>query len=212
MSGEHPLSRAILERVDQELGQLSKYVEIRNLAFQPPNMPQRFGVGSLESKILCAHHNNALSDYDQEALATFNAFEKLHYAAAGHPVVIQSLYTLDGDKFERFLLKAVCGGVCSGIFPSEEIWRWKGVEPPDYWLGTCPRIGPCFGLTLGFPLGFGLFGLSPDLGAHYPPQLTSRCSSAAKSSEDCGSGRSVATPLRPFPSRAAETRGCPAPP
>jgi hypothetical protein len=42
----------------------------------------------------------------------------------------------------------------------------------DTELGTCPRIRPCFGLAPGFPLGFGLVGLGPTLGAHYPPQLT----------------------------------------
>ena len=54
MSGEHPVSRALLERVDQELGERSREVEIRNLAFQPPGVAQRFGIANLESKILCS--------------------------------------------------------------------------------------------------------------------------------------------------------------
>jgi hypothetical protein len=77
MSGEHPLSRALLKRVDQVLGELSTGVEVQNMAFQPRNLPQRFGVGSPESKMLCKHHNELLSDYDTEILKACDAFEKL---------------------------------------------------------------------------------------------------------------------------------------
>lgn len=157
MSGEHPVSRALLKRVDQELGDLSNEVEVRNLAFQPRDVPQRFGVGSLESKILCTHHNNGLSSYDSEVLRAFDAFEKMHYAAAGRPVVVQSLYTVDGDRFERFLLKALCGGVYSRIFPVEEIARFKDVEPPFDWLEILYR-------QKLFPDGHGLYCAMPGPG------------------------------------------------
>ena len=67
MSGEHPLSRAILERIDQELGVKSSAVDVRNMAFQSRNTVKTFGIGSLESRILCTHHNISLSPYDSEA-------------------------------------------------------------------------------------------------------------------------------------------------
>ena len=157
MSGEHPLSRALLERIDQELGELSKAVEIRNLAFQPRNVSQRIGIGSLESKILCVHHNNALSEYDQQALATFVAFEKLHYAAAGHPVVIQSLYTVNADRLGRFFLKAFCGCLYAGLFPDEEASHLKDVEPSLDWLESLYHGQP-------LPDGHGLyFKSSPEV-------------------------------------------------
>jgi hypothetical protein len=136
MSGEHPLSRAILERIDQELGELSRAVEVRNLAFQTPGEPKRFGVNKLESNILCTHHNSGLSQFDAEIVAAFNAFERLHYAAAGRAVQVEPIYTLDGDRLERFFLKALCGGLYAGLFPVEETSRMKGIEPPLGWLET----------------------------------------------------------------------------
>ena len=80
----------------------------------------------------------------------FDAFEKLHYAAAGCDVEAKPVYTLDGDRFERFLLKALCGGLYAGLFPVEEVSRMKGVEPPLGWLETLYR-------EESFPPGHGLY-------------------------------------------------------
>ena len=132
MSGEHPLSRELLKRVDQELGVLSGEVEIRNLAFQKPGVSERFGVGNLESKILCAHHNSSLSPFDSEILVAFDAFEKLHYAAAGCDIAAEPIYNVDGDLLERFMLKALCGGLYAGLFPVEEAAN-EG-RPAPIWL------------------------------------------------------------------------------
>jgi hypothetical protein len=157
MSGEHPLSRALLERVDQELGELSTHVEIRNLAFQERGVAEHLGIGKLESKILCAHHNSGLSLYDAEVVKAFDAFEKLHYAAADRDVVTQPVYTIDGDRLERFLLKALCGCLYAGLFPVEECDRMKDVEPPLGWLETLYRGEP-------FPPGHGLYWKPPASG------------------------------------------------
>ena len=81
---------------------------------------------------------------------------------------------------------------------------------PD--LGACPRIRSCFGSSPGFPLGLGLFGLGPALARTFPLNSHRRCSDAARSSEDCGSSRSVATPLRPFPVLSTGTAESRAPP
>jgi hypothetical protein len=150
MSGEHPLSRALLELIDQELGELSKAVEIRNLAFQTPGESKRFGINKLESNILCTHHNSGLSLFDTEIVAAFHAFERLHYAAAGRQVQVEPVYTLDGDRLERFFLKALCGGLYAGLFPVEETARMKGIEPPLGWLEII------YG-DVAFPEGFGLY-------------------------------------------------------
>ena len=82
MTGEHTVSKAILKRINQEFTE-SPEVQIKNLAFQPKDTPQSFSVGSLESKILCAHHNHRLSHLDGKALTAFKAFEIMHYAAIG---------------------------------------------------------------------------------------------------------------------------------
>jgi hypothetical protein len=150
MSGEHPLSRALLERVDQELGVLSSHVEIRNLSFQTRGIAESLGIGNLESKMLCTHHNNGLSLYDTEAVKMFDAFEKLHYAAAGRRVSNDSYFPIDGDRFERFLLKALCGGLYAGLFPVEACGQLKDVEPPLGWLEVLYFKEP-------FPEGYGLY-------------------------------------------------------
>ena len=155
MSGEHPLSRAMLRRVDQELGVESPTVDIRNMAFQPPKTVERRGIGSLESNILCKHHNTCLGDYDVEGVTAFDAFERMHYAAAGQ-IVAEPVYYVDGERFERFLLKALCGGLYSGIFPVEEV-RWaKDAAPPLEWLEILYR-------GKEFPEGFGLYFTSPEV-------------------------------------------------
>ena len=139
-----------MERADQELGELSDEVEARNLAFQPRGEPKRFGINKLESNILCSHHNSGLSLFDAEIVAAFHAFERLHYAAAGRQVQVEPVYTLDGDRLERFFLKALCGGLYAGLFPVEETARMKGIQPPLGWLETI------YG-DEAFPEGHGLY-------------------------------------------------------
>ncbi len=154
MSGEHPVSKAILKRITREFTE-SPGVDIKNMAFQPKDTTQSFGVSSLESRILCAHHNSGLSHLDGEALAAFNAFEKMHYAAAGIARAPERVYNVDGDRFERWMLKAVCGGLYGGTMRAGDRFELKGVEPPLVWLETLYR-------GKAFPKGFGLYSQSPQ--------------------------------------------------
>lgn len=154
MSGEHPVSKAILKRINQEFAD-SPGVEVRNMGFQPKDTAQSFGVGSLESKILCSNHNNSLSHLDGEALAMFNAFEAMHYAAAGITPAPERVYNVDGDLLERWMLKVVCGGLYGGTMRADGGFELKGVEPPLDWLQTVYGQQP-------FPDGFGIYCLSPQ--------------------------------------------------
>jgi len=156
MSGEHFLSKAILKRVNEEFTE-SPGVQVRNMGFQPPDTAQSFGVGSLESRILCAHHNNRLSPLDSEALKAFEAFEAMHYAAAEGKAAAESVYTVDGDLFERWMLKAVCGGLFSGNMRADGGLELKGVEPPLDWLETMYE-------GKRFPDNFGLYAAAPQGG------------------------------------------------
>jgi hypothetical protein len=156
MSGEHPLSRAILERVDKELGEKSNMVDVRNMSFQPPATVENLGIRGLESKILCHHHNSRLGNYDAEGLKAFEAFERLHYAAAGR-LKPEPVYIVNGDRFERFLLKALCGALYGDLFPVEEVHRFKGAELPTDWLGRLYGQRP-------FPAGHGLYCAKPGPG------------------------------------------------
>jgi hypothetical protein len=133
MSGEHPLSRAILKRIPQEFTE-SRAIAVRNMAFQPKDTAQFFGVGSLESKVLCSHHNGLLSPLDAVALAIFDAFEAMHYAAAGIKAAAASVYSIDGNLLERWMLKVVCGGLYSGMMRADGGTELKGIEPALDWL------------------------------------------------------------------------------
>src|SRR5271157_1506861 len=74
-------------------------------------------------------------------------------------------------------------------------------------LGACPSIRLCSRIAHGFRWALAFSATAPALGAHYPPLNSSRrCRSGAKSSEDCGSSRSVAT--RPTPSPVLVTKTC----
>src|SRR5271157_1976666 len=74
-------------------------------------------------------------------------------------------------------------------------------------LGACPSICLCSRIAPGFRWALAFSATAPALGAHYPPLNSSRrCRSGAKSSEDCGSSRSVAT--RPTPSPVLVTKTC----
>jgi hypothetical protein len=147
MTGEHTVSKAVLKRISQEFTE-SPTVEIKNLAFQPKDTPQSFGVESLESKILCAHHNHRLTNLDGEAATAFKAFEAMHYAAIGEVSAPERVYSVDGDRFERWMLKTVCGGLYGGTMRAEG-FQVKDVEPPLDWL----RI--LYGAP--FPEGYGLY-------------------------------------------------------
>jgi hypothetical protein len=151
MTGEHTVSKAVLKRISQEFTESSD-VHIKNLAFQPKDMPQSFRVGSLESKILCAFHNNSLTDLDAEALKAFDAFEAMHYAAIGEAQAPERVYSVDGDRFERWMLKTVCGGLYGGTMNADP-FKVKDVEPPLDWLETL------YGAP--FPDGFGLYCQPP---------------------------------------------------
>src|SRR5262249_5828274 len=61
MSGEHYISKGILELVENRVGQKSKSVRAVGLAFQKPGVEQQFGVTSLVGNILCETHNSLLS-------------------------------------------------------------------------------------------------------------------------------------------------------
>ena len=154
MSGEHPLSRAVLELIHQELGVKSKAVRVRNMGFQPRDTIQSIGIGSLESKILCTRHNNELADFDAEALAAFKAFESLYYDASGQRKASEPIYAIDGDRFERWLLKVLCGCLYGGMMSAAGSFELKGVEPPLDWLEMLYEHKP-------LPDNFGLYSEDP---------------------------------------------------
>ena len=153
MSGEHPFPKAILKLVPEKLGVERAAVQVRNMAFQPRDTVQILGVAGLQSKVLCTHHNNLLSPFDTEGTEAFKAFERMHYAAIGE-FTPEPVYTVDGDLFERCMLKMVCGGLYGGHTRTDGGTELKGVEPPLEWLQILYDDRP-------FPVGYGLYCREP---------------------------------------------------
>src|SRR5205823_951296 len=78
MSGEHYVSKSILELVENRAGQTSKSVRVTGLSFQQPGASQQFGISSLVGNILCKTHNSRLSPLDEAGRAMFTAMDAMN--------------------------------------------------------------------------------------------------------------------------------------
>jgi len=87
-------------------------------------------VGALGSNILCERHNNALSDLDACAKEFFGGLLRA-LSKSQAPASDQKL-RVDGDKLERWVLKACCGALASGNLL--EYGTRISREPPREWL------------------------------------------------------------------------------
>jgi hypothetical protein len=133
MSGEHYVSKGILELVECADGSPSSTVRVTGLAFQQPGQLQRLGVASLVGNILCKRHNERLSCFDDAGKAVFQGMDDLNNAA-GDATMPERVVRVDGDGLERWMLKTLCGGLYSGAFRVSETETMKGVQPPSDWL------------------------------------------------------------------------------
>ena len=77
------------------------------------------------------------------------------------------IVNIGGVNYREFLLDA--NQTNNGNISLNQVQIFQ--SNADVGLGACPRIRRCLGLASELPLGFGLFGLGPALGAHSPPQL-----------------------------------------
>jgi len=155
--GEHYISQAILERIPDRRVIKSKAVLVRNLSFQKqPDLLEAMGIGNLASKMLCKIHNNALSDYDAAFLALYEALDALDDEGR-EPVSDRSIRVIDGDAFERFMLKAFIGGLYSGNFRLPTGMTMKGEPPTLEMLHILYRGAE-------FPARTGMFWIPPKPG------------------------------------------------
>ena len=105
------------------------------MALQPKDTTKSFGVGSLESRILCTHHNNRLSDLDAEALTAFDAFEVMLYAAARSAP--RTTHLRRGRRPVRAVdAERPSAGVSTAAPCGPMVSEVKDVEPPLDWLKT----------------------------------------------------------------------------
>src|SRR5437870_1394313 len=115
MSGEHYVSKSILELVENRAGKKSKSVRVTGLSFQQPGALQQLGISSLVGNILCKTHNSLLSPLDIAGKAIFTAMDGLNDGAADQSLP-ERVLPVSGEGLERWVLKCMCGGLYSGAF------------------------------------------------------------------------------------------------
>ena len=132
MSGEHWVSESILGLVEHGRGKVSKAVSVTKSSSQERGVKRSLGIASLTGKILCVEHNGRLSTLDSAGKKMFESMESVHYGCRT-PNKREKRCPVNGDQFERFLLKVLCGGLFSGNLrpPSGSM---KGICPPLDWL------------------------------------------------------------------------------
>jgi len=142
---------------------LDDEIEVVGLPWLKPANSKVVGTNALTARILCVRHNTALSGLDATALRFFQTIEQIH-ANFGEDLSHQ--HPINGDEFERWLLKTLCGFAVAGMFVDahgEKIVGWKA---PLGWLEILFQGKP-------FPLGCGLHIVYPTHGKliHTTPQL-----------------------------------------
>ena len=131
ISREHYISRAVL----QQLGD-GRSVPIGGMPWQDPNISSEYlALTALQSKILCERHNHALSPLDNFAGRFFRVVSFVSLAKNGTNNVVKLFH---GPDLERWLIKVICGGACSGNLRvrSGDMKAWK---PDRNWLNILFR-------------------------------------------------------------------------
>jgi hypothetical protein len=135
MSGEHYISRSILELVENRAGKKSRSVRVTGLSFQKPGALQQFGISSLVGNILCKTHNALLSPLDATGTAMYMAVDSMN-EGAGDPSLPKRSVEIDGDGLERWILKSLCGGLYSGAFKVSLTATMRKACLPLEWLNV----------------------------------------------------------------------------
>ncbi len=104
-----------------------------NLAHIKGGPDKPLDIGKLCAGILCKKHNNALADFDNAGKDMCKAAESFHNASKTRCRADRTI-PVNGDDFERWMLKALCGSLYSG-----RVWKplaadWKEVAPHVQWL------------------------------------------------------------------------------
>jgi hypothetical protein len=131
ISREHYFSEGVLKCIG---GPMEGNAKVYGWNLAHPKLPlnEPLEIGKLSAGILCEKHNNDLHTFDDAGKVMCEAAESLHAAARTRDRVDRTL-PVNGDDFERWMLKTLCGSLYSG-----RVWGpladWKGVEPPVDWL------------------------------------------------------------------------------
>ena len=107
-------------------------------------------IKKLGSKILCSHHNNILSELDEEAILFFKALKKYDQVLGNLSSQKNEVVNLSGEKLERWLIKLYLGMHCGKQFSNK-------LEKPELYLldklFNCIPLPKEYGFYLCAPLG-----------------------------------------------------------
>lgn len=142
ISREHYISKSVLLAIGE-------IPEIAGLKFQKDNTLQSFGVGAMTAKVLCKHHNEALSPLDAEGARFFKALREVDQDLRDGTSPTTTEITVDGAKLERWMLKLLAGLVYGGLVTSTALRR------------EAPWVRVLFGLE-DWPAGWGFYLVVPD--------------------------------------------------
>lgn len=151
ITGEHYISSSVLKLISHDDAAPGIAV-VSGHRWKSKALP----IASMVANILCRAHNEALSPLDNVAKSFLEAILHIHSSAKPHAMVT---ITLNGDLFERWLLKVLCGFMASGNSfsrqgqsapqqPSQEFVRFLfGEDPlPDgfgfYFVSGAPPPAP----------------------------------------------------------------------
>ncbi len=116
-SREHYVSRSVLELIGNK-------VQVSGFPWQQPDEPMEIGIGALTSKVLCRRHNSEISPLDAAGQVFLRVLKTSFDEALQGNHFAPEVFTIDGSRLERWLLKTLCGILAiSGA-----------VEVPDKWI------------------------------------------------------------------------------
>lgn len=129
LSREHYVSASVLKLIAP-----GGPIATAGHSWQRPDTWQAIGINSLQSRILCTTHNSGLSNIDEEA----KNFVESVFASTKSLDGLSDEVNFDGEKIERWLLKAVMSLVASGgmdCAPFTQIHKeiLLGAPWPDGW-------------------------------------------------------------------------------
>jgi hypothetical protein len=125
MSGEHPMSRKVLKA----LSRVKKSVAITGHGWQ--DVPRKtVGIESLTARCLCKRHNEMFSDLDTQMGTLTGWLSDVDHVFAPGTVPTNRVQGFNGHNVERWMLKALCGGIKAGHY------RHLGLDgdPSAQWL------------------------------------------------------------------------------
>jgi len=147
ISGEHTVSESALESI---AGEENGIVWIFNCPTQKdPLKPEPRRISTMTANILCVFHNGGLNPYDTVGGKMQDAMQAIDDERSGLAIT-PTTWVIDGDKLERWILKAGLGRLYSGSNLPAPGKTMKGVCPPLEYLNILYRDAP-------FPAGLGLY-------------------------------------------------------